>query len=45
LNRSKLDRLDGMFGLKRAAVERKLRSEVRTAIEGVRRRIESGDPP
>jgi hypothetical protein len=45
LNRSKLDRLDGMFGLKRAAVERKLRSEVRTAIDGVRRRIESGDPP
>ncbi len=46
LNRSKLDRLDGMFGgLKRAVVERKLRSEVRTAIDGIRRRIESGNPP
>jgi hypothetical protein len=45
LNRSRLDRLDGMFGgLKRAVVERKLRSEVRTAIEGIRRRIESGNP-
>ena len=46
LNRSKLDGLDGMFGgVKRAVVERKLRSEVRTAIDGVRRRIESGNPP
>jgi hypothetical protein len=46
LNRSKLDRLDGMFGgWKRAVVERKLRSEVRGALEGIRRRIESGNPP
>ena len=45
LNRSKLDRLDGVFGLKRALVERNLRSEVKTAIEGIRRRIESGNPP
>jgi hypothetical protein len=45
LNRSRLDRLDGMFsGLKRGVVERKLRSEVKTAIEGVRRRLESGNP-
>ena len=45
LNRSKLDRLGGVFGLKRALVERNLRSEVKTAIEGIRRRIESGNPP
>ena len=45
LNRSRLDRLDGMFGgLKRTVVERKLRSEVKNAIAGIRRRIESGDP-
>jgi hypothetical protein len=45
LNRSKLDALDGMLsGVKRALVERRLGSEVKTAIEGVRRRIESGDP-
>jgi hypothetical protein len=46
LNRSRLDRLDGMFGgLKRAIVERKLRSEVKDVIAGIRRRIESGNPP
>jgi hypothetical protein len=45
VNRSRLDGLDGIFsGLKRSIVERKLRSEVRTAIEGVRRRLESGSP-
>jgi hypothetical protein len=45
LNRSKLDALDGMLsGLKRTIVERRLGSEVKAAIEGVRRRIESGDP-
>ncbi len=46
LNRSRLDQLDGMFGgVKRTLVERKLGSELKTAIEGVRRRIEAGDPP
>jgi hypothetical protein len=46
LNRSRLDGLDGMFGgLKRTVVERKLRSEVKDAIDGIRRRIESGNPP
>jgi hypothetical protein len=45
VNRSRLDRLDGIIGgLKRSVVERKLRSEVKTAIEGVRRRLESGNP-
>jgi hypothetical protein len=45
LNRSRLDPLDGRFGgLKRKLVQRKLGSELKTAIEGVRRRIESGDP-
>jgi hypothetical protein len=45
VNRSRLDRLDGMWGgLKRAVIERKLRGEVKTAIDGVRRRIETGDP-
>ncbi|HEU4688559.1 MAG TPA: hypothetical protein VFS23_09375 [Vicinamibacterales bacterium] len=45
LNRSRLDRLDGMWGgLKRTVVERKLRSEVKNAITGIRQRIESGDP-
>jgi hypothetical protein len=45
LNRSRIDRLDGMLGgLKRAVIERKLRGEVKTAIDGVRRRIETGDP-
>lgn len=45
LNRSRLDRLDGMLGgMKRAVIERKLRGEVKTAIDGVRRRIETGDP-
>jgi hypothetical protein len=46
LNRSRLDGLGGMLGgLKRSLLERKLRGEVKTAIEGVRRRIETGDPP
>ena len=45
LNRSRLDPLDGMFsGLKRKIVQRKLGSEVRAAIETVRRRIEAGEP-
>jgi hypothetical protein len=46
LNRSQLDKLDGMFGgMKRTIIERKLGSEVKTAIATVRQRIEGGDPP
>jgi hypothetical protein len=46
LNRSQLDKLDGVFGgLKRTLIERKLGSEVKTAIATVRQRIEGGDPP
>lgn len=45
VNRSRLDRLGGMFSsLKRSLVERRLASEVKTGLESVRRRIESGDP-
>ena len=46
LNRSRLDRLgDGMFGgLKRTLVERRIASEVKSALDTVRRRIESGNP-
>ena len=45
VNRSRLDKLGGTFGgLKRTLIERKLASEVRTGIEAVRKRIESGDP-
>jgi len=45
LNRSRLDRLGGMFGgLKRSLLERRLASEVKTGLESVRRRIESGNP-
>ena len=45
LNRSRLDRLGGMFSsVKRSLVERRLASEVKIGLESVRRRIESGDP-
>jgi len=45
LNRSRLDRLGGMLGgVKRTLLERRLAPGVRTAIETVRERIESGDP-
>ena len=45
LNRSRLDRLGGMLGgLKRSLVERKLASEVKSGLDTVRRRIESGNP-
>lgn len=45
LNRSRLDRLGGMFsGLKRSLVERRLASEVKNGLATVRRRIESGNP-
>lgn len=45
VNRSRLDRLGGMFGgLKRTLIERRLASEVKSGLDTVRRRIESGDP-
>ncbi len=45
LNRSRLDRLGGVFsGLKRSLVERRLASEVKSGLDTVRRRIESGNP-
>jgi hypothetical protein len=45
LNRSRLDRLGGMFsGVKRTLVERRLASEVKSGLDTVRRRIESGNP-
>ena len=45
VNRSSLDALDGMLsGLKRRLVERRLGSDMKTAIDGVRRRIETSDP-
>jgi hypothetical protein len=45
VNRSRLDKLGGVFGgLKRTLVERRLASEVKSGLESVRRRIESGDP-
>jgi hypothetical protein len=45
LNRSRLDRLGGMFGgLKRTLVERRLASEVKNGLSTVRRRVESGNP-
>lgn len=46
LNRSRLDKLGtGMFGgLKRTLVERRLATEVKSGLDTVRRRIESGDP-
>lgn len=45
LNRSRLDRLGGMFSsLKRTLIERRLASEVKNGLDTVRRRIESGDP-
>jgi hypothetical protein len=46
LNRSRLDKLgSGMFGgLKRTLVERRLASEVKSGLDTVRRRIESGNP-
>jgi hypothetical protein len=45
VNRSSLDALDGMLGgLKRRLVERRLESDMKTAIDAVRRRIETSDP-
>ena len=46
LNRSRVDILDGVFGgLVRRIVERRLRDEAGDVVDGLRRRLESGDPP
>jgi hypothetical protein len=45
VNRSTLDRLGGFFGgLKRAILESRLESEVKTQIDQVRRKLEGGEP-
>jgi hypothetical protein len=46
LNRSAVDLVGGPFGgLVRIFVERRLRSEARAALAGLRQRLESGPPP
>lgn len=46
LNRSRVDVLDGLLGgLVRRIVERRLRDEAGTLVEGLRRRLEAGEPP
>lgn len=46
LNRSRVDVLDGMFGgLVRRIVERRLRDEAGLIVEGLRTRLEGGEPP
>lgn len=46
LNRSRLDVLGGLFGgLVRRIVERRLRAEAADVVEGLRRRLEAGEPP
>ena len=46
LNRSRVDLLSGMLGgLVRRIVERRLRGEADDVVHGLRRRLESGEPP
>jgi hypothetical protein len=46
LNRSRIDVLDGFLGgFVRRIVERRLRSEAADVVRGLRRRLESGEPP
>jgi hypothetical protein len=46
LNRSRVDVLDGFLGgLVRRIVERRLRDEAGHIVEGLRSRLEAGDPP
>jgi hypothetical protein len=46
LNRSEVDVLGGVFGgLVKWVVQRRLRVESRTVLQGLRRRLESGEPP
>jgi len=46
VNRSEIDMLGGVFGgLERWFAERRLKGEAAKIIQGLRRRLESGDPP
>jgi hypothetical protein len=46
LNRSRVDILGGWFGgLVRLIVERRLKAEASEVLQGLRRRLESGEPP
>jgi hypothetical protein len=46
LNRSEVDVLGGMFGgLVRWLVQRRLKTEAENVLQGLRRRLESGEPP
>ena len=46
LNRSEVDVLGGMFGgLVRWLVQRRLKAEAANVLQGLRRRLESGEPP
>jgi hypothetical protein len=46
LNRSRVDILDGIFGgLVRRIAERRIREEAGDVVNGLRRRLEAGDPP
>jgi hypothetical protein len=46
LNRSDVDVLGGVFGgIVRWFMERRLRSEAQDVLQGLRRRLESGEPP
>lgn len=46
MNRSRIDVLDGLWGgLVRRIVERRLRGEAGQVVDGLRRRLEAGEPP
>ncbi len=46
VNQSEVDLLRGVFGgLVRAAIERQLKNQAADLLQGVRRRLEGGDPP
>jgi hypothetical protein len=46
LNRSEVDMLGGVFGgLVRWFMQRRLKAEAATVLQGLRRRLESGEPP
>ena len=46
VNRSRVDALSGVFGgIVRWFVERRLRAEAADVLQGLRRRLESGEPP
>ncbi len=46
LNRSEVDVVGGFWGsLVRLVVERRLKAEASEVLQGVRKRLDSGDPP